>query len=64
MHERKVTLEQGVVEVMVVVVDLWRTELTLVDDVVGGQRTDVKVIIESNPVPGMFSQDVELSREV
>lgn len=64
MHECKVTLKQGVIQVVVVVVNLRRTKLTLVDDVVGRQRTDVKVIIESDLVSGMFSQDVELSREV
>lgn len=49
---------------MVIVVDLGRTELTLVYDIVWRQRTNVKVVFEPNLMTCVFPQDVELSRKI
>ena len=38
--------------------------MTLVDDVVGCQRTNVELILESNLVTGVFSQNVKLPCKV
>ena len=57
-------LEHGMIEVMEVVVDLRRRQLSLVDDVGGSQRADVETLGKRELVSGMLSQDVELTIEM
>ncbi len=42
MNESKVRFKESVIEIVVIVVDLWGGELTFVDDVGGGQGADVE----------------------
>jgi hypothetical protein len=53
-----------VVEIVEVVVDLDRRELTLVDDVGRGEGTDVEALGETDLVCSRFSKNVQLSFKV
>jgi hypothetical protein len=44
MHQSKMGTIQDVIEIMVVIVYLGRSELSLIHDVLRGQRTDVKAV--------------------
>lgn len=64
MDEGKVSFVVGVVEVEVVVVHLHGCELSLVDNVLVREGTDVEPLLEAESVRRLFSEDVELSLKV
>ena len=64
MDEAEVAGEEDVVEIVVVVVDLGRGELTLVDDDLVAQRADVEPIGERDGVGGVLPEDVELTLKI
>jgi hypothetical protein len=53
-----------VIEIVEVIVDLDRRELTLVDDVGRGEGTDVEALGEADLVGSRFSENVQLSFKV
>ena len=64
MYQGKVCLVVSVYQIVVVLVDLDRCKLALVDDVLVGQRADVEPVVEANGVRGTLSQHEQLDFEV
>ena len=60
MDQRKMSLEIGVHQVMVVGIDLIWGQLTLVNDGAVGQRADVEPVVQPNGVGRLFSQDEQV----
>ena len=55
---------ESMVEIVEIVVDLRRRELTFVDDVGRGEGTDVKALGETDLVCSRFPENVQLSLKV
>lgn len=57
----KVCLVVGIDQIVVILVDLHRGQLALVDNVLVGQRADVEPVVEANAVRSTLTEHVELS---
>lgn len=64
MYEGKVCLVVGVHQIMVVLVNLNRCKLALVNNVLVGQRADVEPVVEADGVSGALSQYEQLPLKV
>ena len=64
MHERKVTLVVDVKEIVVVLVDLNRRQLSLVDNVLVRKRANVEPVVQANNVCSTLAHDIQLALEV
>lgn len=67
---REARVDQGkvrgvlvVLEIIEEVVDLDGRELTLIDNVLVGERADVEPVLESDGVGGLLSQEIQLTVE-
>jgi hypothetical protein len=62
-YEGKVSLIIGIHQIMVVLVDLNRCQLSLVDNVLVGKGADVEPILEPNSMGSPLPENIELSLE-
>lgn len=51
----------GIDQIMVVLIDLDRCQLSLVNNILVRQRAEVEPVVETNGVCGTLSQDIKLS---
>jgi len=63
MHEGKVSLIISIHQIMVVLVDLNRRQLSLVDNVLVGKGADVEPVLQSDSMSSPLPKNIELSLE-